>query len=289
MPGVPDDRIELRGLRVVGTHGVLAEEQERAQPFEVDLDLAVDLRPAGVSDALADTVDYGAVADTVAATVSGPRSFALLEALAWHVADAVLDVDHRITRVTVALRKLRPPAGRRHRHGGRAGGPHPVTLPWPRQPTRRAFLSLGSNLGDRESHLRRAVDQLRAGSTPTVTAVSQVYETDPVGGPEDQGAFLNLVVELAVPLDVDPYRVLQQCHRLEAAAGRVRTVRWGPRTPRCRRHLDRRHHPRRPGPHPSPPPVAGAAVRAGPAGRVGSRPGGRRRPGPRWRRGARGG
>ena len=107
--GAPDDRIELRGLRCVGTHGVLVEEQERAQPFEVDLDLAVDLRPAGVSDALADTVDYGAVADAVAATVTGPRSFALLEALAWHVADAVLDVDRRITGVTVALRKLRPP------------------------------------------------------------------------------------------------------------------------------------------------------------------------------------
>jgi dihydroneopterin aldolase len=110
MPGVPPgDRIELRGLRSVGTHGVLVEEQERAQPFEVDLDLAVDLRPAGVSDSLADTVDYGAVADVVAATVSGTRSFALLEALAWHVADAVLGVDDRITGVTVVLRKLRPP------------------------------------------------------------------------------------------------------------------------------------------------------------------------------------
>ena len=107
--GVPGDRIELRGLRSVGTHGVLVEEQERAQPFEVDLDLDVDLRPAGVSDALADTVDYGAVADVVAATVSGPRSFSLLEALAWHVADAVLDVDRRITGVTVSLRKVRPP------------------------------------------------------------------------------------------------------------------------------------------------------------------------------------
>ncbi len=110
MPGVPPgDRIELRGLRSVGTHGVLVEEQERAQPFEVDLDLAVDLRPAGVSDSLADTVDYGSVADVVAATVSGTRSFALLEALAWHVADAVLGVDDRITGVTVVLRKLRPP------------------------------------------------------------------------------------------------------------------------------------------------------------------------------------
>jgi dihydroneopterin aldolase len=111
MPGADGagDRIELRGLRCVGTHGVLVEEQERAQPFEVDLDLDVDLHPAGESDALADTVDYGTVADVVAATVSGGRSFALLEALAGHVADAVLDVDHRIRGVTVALRKLRPP------------------------------------------------------------------------------------------------------------------------------------------------------------------------------------
>ncbi|MGD0882336.1 MAG: dihydroneopterin aldolase [Acidimicrobiales bacterium] len=105
----PDDRIEIRGLRCLGTHGVLVEEQERAQPFEVDLDLAVDLRPAGVSDSLSDTVDYGVVAGVVAATVSGPRSFALLEALAWHVADAVLDVDHRIVAATVTVRKLRPP------------------------------------------------------------------------------------------------------------------------------------------------------------------------------------
>jgi len=105
-----------------------------------------------------------------------------------------------------------------------------VTVSSAGSPTRRAFLSLGSNLGDRATHLRRAVDQLRAGSTPTVTTVSQVYETEPLGGPEDQGAFLNLVVELAVPMDIDPYRILEQCHRLEAAAGRVRTVSWGPRT-----------------------------------------------------------
>jgi 2-amino-4-hydroxy-6-hydroxymethyldihydropteridine diphosphokinase len=105
-----------------------------------------------------------------------------------------------------------------------------VTAPSDEAPSVRAFLSLGSNLGDRTGHLRRAVDQLRAGSEPAVTAVSRVYETDPVGGPDDQGAFLNLVVELAVPPTVDPYRLLEQCHRLEAAAGRVRTVRWGPRT-----------------------------------------------------------
>ena len=105
-----------------------------------------------------------------------------------------------------------------------------MTAPSAELPAVRALLSLGSNLGDREAHLRRAVDQLRAGSGPAVTAVSRVYETDPVGGPYDQGAFLNLVVELAVTVPCDPYRLLAECHRLEAAAGRVRTVHWGPRT-----------------------------------------------------------
>ncbi len=92
----------------------------------------------------------------------------------------------------------------------------------------RAFLGLGSNLGDRRSHLRRAVDQLRVESA--VTAVSSVFETEPIGGPDDQGAFLNLAVELAVDPGADPYRLLRLCQRLEVAAGRVRLVHWGPRT-----------------------------------------------------------
>ncbi len=96
--------------------------------------------------------------------------------------------------------------------------------------TVRAFLGLGSNLGDRRAHLRKAVDQLRAGPDLPVTGVSRLYETEPVGGPDGQGPYLNLVVELAVPARLDPYRLLTACRRLEAAAGRVRTVRWGPRT-----------------------------------------------------------
>jgi 7,8-dihydroneopterin aldolase/epimerase/oxygenase len=102
------DRIQLRGLRAVGTHGVLPEEQARAQPFELDLDLAVDLSVASGSDRLADTVDYGAVAELAAGVVAGP-SFELLEALAAAVAQATLVSDLRITEVTVHLRKLRPP------------------------------------------------------------------------------------------------------------------------------------------------------------------------------------
>ncbi len=87
----------------------------------------------------------------------------------------------------------------------------------------RAFLGLGSNLGDREAELARAVAGL-----PDVVAVSRLYETEPVGGPAGQGPYLNLVVELDTELD--PHRLLEVARRLEAAAGRRRTVRFGPRT-----------------------------------------------------------
>ena len=89
--------------------------------------------------------------------------------------------------------------------------------------TRRAFLSLGSNLGDSRRYLLDAVQTLG----DSVAAVSDVYETDPVGGPE-QGAFLNIVVELAT--DLAPRELLAVCHRLETGADRVRQERWGPRT-----------------------------------------------------------
>jgi 2-amino-4-hydroxy-6-hydroxymethyldihydropteridine diphosphokinase len=89
--------------------------------------------------------------------------------------------------------------------------------------SRRVLLALGSNLGDRRRHLRDAI-----GSMDGVTAVSPVYETDPVGGPGGQGPYLNLVVVLET--SATPRELLGMCHRLESAAGRVRAERWGPRT-----------------------------------------------------------
>lgn len=91
----------------------------------------------------------------------------------------------------------------------------------------RAFLALGSNLGDRLGYLRLGIDGLRSQPDITVVAVSPVYETDPVGGP-DQSAFLNLVVELST--ERSARELLKECWRLESEAERVRIERWGPRT-----------------------------------------------------------
>ncbi len=105
--GLPD-RIEVRGLRLMAVVGVLPEERTRAQPIEIDLDLESDLSAAGESDALTDTVDYGAVCDAVAAAVAADRP-ELLERLAALVADAVLAAQPKIDAVVVSVRKLRPP------------------------------------------------------------------------------------------------------------------------------------------------------------------------------------
>ncbi len=127
------------------------------------------------------------------------------------------DVDPRITAVTVTVRKLRPPlpvdltSAGVHIHRRRET---------PRR--RRAFVALGSNLGDRVGTLRIAVAGL-----PDVVAVSPVYETEPVGGPDDQPPYLNLVVELMT--DLSARQLLEIGQQLEAAAGRVRAERFGPR------------------------------------------------------------
>lgn len=88
----------------------------------------------------------------------------------------------------------------------------------------RAFLGLGSNVGDRERFLSEAVDGLVSVGR---RAVSPVYETAPQGGPE-QALYLNQVVELET--DLPPRQLLAVCEGLEADAGRARDTRWGPRT-----------------------------------------------------------
>jgi dihydroneopterin aldolase len=101
------DRILVSGLRVMGVHGVLPEEQERPQPFGVELELLVDLAPAGASDALADTVDYGTLIEAVSRIISD-QHHQLIERLATRIAE-VCRADERVRGVVVEVRKLEPP------------------------------------------------------------------------------------------------------------------------------------------------------------------------------------
>lgn len=93
--------------------------------------------------------------------------------------------------------------------------------------TTRAVVSLGANLGDRLAALQGALDALAADDSVHVVAVSPVYSTAPVGGPE-QDDYLNAVV--LIDTELSPHELLALAQRIEADHHRTREVRWGPRT-----------------------------------------------------------
>jgi dihydroneopterin aldolase len=101
------DRIRISGLRELGVHGVLPEEQVRPQPFEIDVELVVDVTAAGASDDLEDTVDYSAVCEAVSRVVSSEQ-YRLLERLATRIAE-VCRADPRVVSAIIEVRKLHPP------------------------------------------------------------------------------------------------------------------------------------------------------------------------------------
>jgi dihydroneopterin aldolase len=105
--GSPSDRIALRGLRVHGRHGVFDHERANGQDFVVDVVLELDTSAAACTDALEDTVDYGKLANTVAAIVAG-EPVQLLETLADRIATACL-TDARVVRAEVSVHKPHAP------------------------------------------------------------------------------------------------------------------------------------------------------------------------------------
>lgn len=210
------DRIGITGVTARGFHGVFEHEKRDGQDFVVDVALEVDLRRAGRSDDLADTVSYADVAAAVVARIQGePRD--LIERLAADIADDAL-ADARVESVEVTVHKPQAPVGV-------AFGDVSVTVRR-RRPEVPVVIALGANLGDRADALVQAVRGLRRAGLRDVV-VSPMFETDPVGGP-DQPAYLNAVVLARTRLT--PTRLLGRLHRIEDRHGRTREVRWGPRT-----------------------------------------------------------
>jgi dihydroneopterin aldolase/2-amino-4-hydroxy-6-hydroxymethyldihydropteridine diphosphokinase len=199
--------------------GVLPHEREGEQPVQVDIDLEVDLAEAGLTDNLVDTANYGAIAEAVSEVVR-MSSDVLLERLVARIAERCLQFDH-VEVADVRLTKLRPPIAENLDSTAVRIVRSRVDMKIPAR--HRAIVALGSNLGDRVAYLRFGLERLS-----NVVAQSQVFETDPVGGPDNQGPYLNMVA--VIDTDLDPYAMLRRLLQIEAEAHRVRIERWGPRT-----------------------------------------------------------
>ena len=179
------DTIRLIGVRAKGFHGVFDHEKRDGQDFVVDIELELDLRLPGRTDSLADTVSYADVAAAVVRRIEGPP-VDLIERLAALVAEDAM-ADPRVEAVTVTVHKPQAPVG--------------VPFGDVQVMVRRArgipvVIALGANLGDPLATLTAAVAALGGVPDLRVTAVSPLVETDPVGGPAGQAAYLLSLIHI---------------------------------------------------------------------------------------------
>lgn len=210
------DEIRIEMLKVFAHHGVLPEETRDGQIFFVNAVLYTDVRKAGIDDNLEESVDYGTVCHFVTEWMQ-KNTCLLLEAVAEKLAKALLLKYHLICSLDLEIRK--PEA--------------PIQLPFGcvsvkiHRGWHRAFIGIGSNMGDRERYLNGAVEALKAHPMIEVKKVSDYIVTKPYGGVEQED-FLNGALELETLLN--PEELLEALHEIENAADRKRTIHWGPRT-----------------------------------------------------------
>ena len=210
------DKINIKNLEVYAYHGVFPEEKEHGQVFIISATLYLDLRPAGKTDDLTKTLDYGEISQGIKAFVIA-TGFDLIETVAERLAEKLLLEYSDLERVWIEIKKPNAPLG--------------LSLETVSVEIERcrhiAYIGLGSNLGDRIEHLGYAVRALRNIAGCEVLRVSNFISTPPYGY-EEQGDFINGCLMLRTLLTPD--ELLVELLAIENKAGRIRDVRWGPRT-----------------------------------------------------------
>lgn len=208
--------IKIDSLKVFAHHGVFPEETEAGQDFFLSAVLFLDTAKAGSSDDLSFSVDYGAVCHFLTEQMK-KKTFKLIEAAADDIACRVMSAFPLIEKIELTLSKPHAPVGLPFENISVT-----VCRSW-----HDAYLSIGSNMGNRRQYLDTAVAKLKSAAGCRVEKVSSYINTKPYGNVE-QADFLNGSVYLRT-LDT-PYELLERVHLLEQEADRKREIHWGPRT-----------------------------------------------------------
>ena len=208
--------IRIEELVVYANHGVLDEEKNLGQKFVISANIYADLEEAGRTDSVDKTINYAKVCELIT-KVSQEETFDLIETLAYVIADKVLEEYELIDIIEITVNK--PFA--------------PINLPVDNvsvtvsRKRHIAYLSLGSNMGDKKDYLDKAIELLRSDSKIIVKKVADYIETEPYGNVE-QDKFLNTAIEITTLYT--PEELLKVVNEIEAKLERVRTIKWGPRT-----------------------------------------------------------
>ena len=210
------DQITIKGLETFGYHGVFEEESFLGQKFIIDAVLYLDTRKAGKTDDLNLSVDYGEVCKLIKKIVEVER-FSLIESLAEEIAARTLLTYSLVRQVEITVYKPWAPV---------LISMDTVAVSIKRG-WHRLYLSIGSNMGDKEGYLDFAIDRINALNDSKVTKASDYILTKPYGDVE-QDDFLNGALE--VETLQTPEEFLETIHKIEQDAHRERLVHWGPRT-----------------------------------------------------------
>ena len=209
------DRIHIEKLEVFARHGVCREENSLGQKFLISADLYKDLHEAGKTDELTATVHYGKVCEFIT-KIASENTYKLIEKLAEEIANKVL-IKFDVDRVKIRVDKPWAPM---------LLHVDTVFVEVERQ-WHTAYISIGSNIGERETIIKDAISTLDSFEEIRVSAVSDIIETKPYGV-TDQPDFLNGCLEIRTLLR--PGELLAELLLIEASFGRERKEHWGPRT-----------------------------------------------------------
>ena len=210
------DKIRIQGLEVFAHHGVFPEENALGQKFVINAVLYTDTRNAGRTDDLSLSIHYGEVSVQIREFLES-HTWKLLETVAEQLAAELLTTVPNLRKIRLEIQKPWAPV-----HLPLKTVSVEIERSW-----HKAYIALGSNMGDRQAHLQRGVDMLKETKGCRVGRVSDFITTAPYGY-LDQEDFLNGCLELDTLLT--PQELLERLHEIEQAENRERKIHWGPRT-----------------------------------------------------------
>ncbi len=210
------DIIKIDNIEVFASHGVFKEENILGQKFFISLEMYVNTRNAGKEDNIELSVDYGKVSDMAKKFVE-ENEFKLIEAVAEKLAENLLLKFNLLRNVKVEIKKPWAPI-KIHTDNISVI----IERGW-----KTAFLSIGSNIGDKKGYLDLAVKEIEYSEFCKIEKISDFIITEPVGDVK-QDDFLNGCIKIKTLYE--PYELLKFINGIEEKAGRKRLVHWGPRT-----------------------------------------------------------
>lgn len=210
------DKIFIKDFEIFAKHGVFNEEKSLGQKFILSIELGMNLRKAGVTGDLNETVNYGELCLKIEKEFTREK-YDLIETAAEKMAEFILLEYERVKSVKLLLKKPWAPIGRHVEYAAVE-----IERAW-----HTVYVGMGSNMGDKEKNLKDAIKLIEDSSKSKVTKISKFYTTKPVGYLE-QDDFLNCAIEVKTILP--PEEFMTALLKFEKILKRERIIHWGPRT-----------------------------------------------------------